>query len=221
MEVKQLSRSSKRELSVEEESGLTGVDKLDSSSLHKKGWVLTQEAFDDFLGWLDTDRERAGKKYEEIRRKLIKVFVCRGCTVAEELADETINRVAKKVPTLKDNYVGDPTNYFYGVAHNVHLEYLRKKREAANAAPPPSPEPYDESELEYQCLEHCMEKLPPENRTLILQYYNEEKRAKIDYRKKLAERLGIELNALRIRAYRIRAELYECIRECLRHNEAV
>jgi hypothetical protein len=54
----------------------------------------------------------------------------------------------------------------------------------------------------------------------VLQYYQEEKRAKIEHRKRLAERLGIELNALRIRAYRIRAELYECIRLCLGHNEA-
>lgn len=195
--------------------------KLDSLPLQKKEWVLTQETFDVFLGWLDRDQERAGRKYEEIRRKLIKVFVCRGCTLAEELADETINRVAKKVPAFKDNYVGDPTNYFYGVAHNVHLEYLRKKREAEKAVPPLPSGHDDEKELEYECLEQCMEKLSQENRELVLKYYQEEKRAKIEHRKRLAERLGIELNALRIRAYRIRAELYDCIRECLLRRQTV
>jgi RNA polymerase sigma factor (sigma-70 family) len=197
------------------------VQKLDSLLRHKKEWVLTQEAFDGFLGWLDTDREQAGRKYEEIRQKLIKIFICRGCTVADDLADETINRVARKVPEFRDTYVGDPVHYFYGVAHNIHLEYLRKKREAELAlVPPPPPSRCDDTELEYECLEECMAKLPPEHRKLVLEYYQEEKRAKIEHRKRLAEQLGIDLNALRIRAYRIRAGLHDCIRECLRHSEA-
>jgi len=196
------------------------VQKLNSSVRHKKEWVLTQEAFDGLLCWLDTDRARAGRKYEEIRQKLIKIFVCRGCTVAEELADETINRVAKKVPEFRDTYVGEPVHYFYGVAHNIHLEYLRKKREAERALPPPLVDQCDDTELEYECLEECMAKLPPEYRNLVLEYYQDDKRAKIEHRKRLAERMGIELNALRIRAYRIRLELHDCIRECLRQGEA-
>lgn len=186
--------------------------------MQKKEWVLTQEAFDSLLAWLCTDREQAGKKYEEIRRRLIKIFVCRGCTVAEELADETINRVAKKVPEIKDSYVGDPAHYFYGVAHKVHLEFVRKK----TAPLPPTPPAYsDEIEQEYDCLERCMEQLPQTSRELVLHYYQEEKRAKIEHRKRLAQRLGIELNALRIRAYRIRMGLQDCVRECLRQKAAL
>ena len=193
---------------------------MDTLPRHKKEWVLTQEAFDSFLGWLDTDRELAGRKYEEIRQKLIKIFVCRGCTVPDDLADETINRVAKKVPEIRNTYVGDPMHYFYGVAHNIHLEYLRKKREAEQVLQPPPSNQCEETELEYECLEACMSKLPLEHRELVLEYYQDEKRAKIEHRKRLSERLGVELNALRIRAYRIRAMLYDCIRDCLRHKEA-
>lgn len=191
---------------------------MESSPLQKKEWILTQEAFDSFLDWLSIDREQAGKKYEEIRRKLIKIFVCRGCKVAEELADETINRVAKKLPEIKESYVGDPAHYFYGVAHKVHLEFVRRK---PAPLPLPPPEHSDEMEMEYDCLERCIETLPPENRELVLQYYQEEKRAKIDQRKRLAQRLGIEVNALRIRAYRIRMSLQDCVRECLRQQQAL
>ncbi len=60
-----------------------------------------------------------------------------------------------------------------------------------------------------------MQSLPAENRELIIEYYQEEKRAKIDRRKNLAERLGVPLNALRIRAHRIRAKLEECVHECV------
>ena len=47
------------------------------------------------LEWLDPNLDLAGEKYEEIRRGLIKIFGYRGCSDAEGLADETINRVAR------------------------------------------------------------------------------------------------------------------------------
>ena len=182
-----------------------------------KEWVLTQEAFDKLLTWLDPDREQAGKKYEEVRLRLIKIFTCRGCTEAEALADETINRVTGKVQTLAEDYTGDPALYFYGVAHKIHLEYLRRK--PGPVLPPPT-DHSDEIEQEYDCLEQCMERLTPDNRELVLQYYQEEKQAKINHRKRLAEQLGIALNALRIRAYRIRATLQQCVQSCLQQRAA-
>ena len=48
--------------------------------LMNKDWFLTQEAFDALLAWLDPEREAAGRKYEEIRLRLIKLFTCRGCS---------------------------------------------------------------------------------------------------------------------------------------------
>jgi len=178
----------------------------------KKGWVLTQEGFDVPLGWLDPDRERAGSRYEAIRLRLIKIFTCRGCAEAEDLADETINRVAAKVADLAPGYQGDPALYFYGVANKVFLEYLRR-RPVIEA--PPLREASEDIEAEYACLERCMEQLPPESRRLVLEYYQEEKRAKINRRRKLAEELGIAVNALRIRAHRIRQQLQQCVQVCL------
>jgi len=184
----------------------------------KKKWTLTQDAFEDLLNWLNPERERAGEKYENIRRRLIKIYSCRGCVVAEDLADETINRVAKKVSQLKDTYQDDPALYFYGVARKVYLEYTRKQ---SFSVPPPAtlaaPAP-DEVEPEYECLEQCIEQLDARNRDLVIDYYQEEKGDKIEHRKELAQRLGIALNALRIRAYRIRAGLQECVLNCLKHE---
>lgn len=174
---------------------------------------LDQMSFEMLLGWLSPDRELAAAKYEDIRRRLITVFTCRACAEAEELADETFDRVMRKVPEISQSYVGDPALYFYGVAQKIHLEYLRKKKRP----PPPAPERSAESEPEpaYDCLEECMQKLAAGERDLVLQYYREEKRAKIEHRKLLAESLGIGLNALRIRAFRIRVALQKCVEECL------
>ena len=182
-----------------------------------KKWDLNQGSFDRLLAWLHSDREQAGRKYEDIRRRLIKIFTCRGCSEAEELTDETINRVAKRLEEIAEAYSGDPSLYFYGVAHRVHLEYLRKK---PAPAPPPPPRNTDEVEREYECLDRCMQQLTPDSRELVLQYYQEERRAKIDHRKRLALRLGIGLNALRLRAFRIRATLQQCVQNCLKQTIA-
>jgi len=184
-----------------------------------KDWILTQEAFDALLAWLDPDRDAAGKKYEDIRRRLIKFFTCRGCTEPEDLADETINRVSKKLGEIKADFSGDPARYFYGVANKVHLEYLRRRR---LTPVPPDQQEYsanfsedEDLEREYECLERCVQQLTANNRELVVQYYQEERRAKIDQRKLLADRLGIALNALRIRACRIRATLQTCVQNCV------
>lgn len=178
----------------------------------KRPWDITQDAFDNFLRWLDPDRELAGKKYEDIRRRLIRIFACRGCSVSEELADETINRVIRKMQELADSYIGDPALYFYGVARNVHLEHVKK---GPPPLPTPAPDTPQQKEREYECLEVCMDRLPAENRQLVLEYYQEEKRVKIDHRRELADRLGIAPNALRIRMHRIRASLQLCVESCL------
>ncbi|HEX8130142.1 MAG TPA: hypothetical protein VF527_13650 [Pyrinomonadaceae bacterium] len=181
-----------------------------------KEWALTQEHFNQLLLWLSPSREQAAKRYEEIRRRLITIFTCRGCQEAEELADETINRVTRRLPDIKDTYTGDQALYFYGVGHKVHQEYLRKR--SAPLVPPPPVEKSEEEDARYDCLEKCMMSLTQENRELLLNYYQEEKQTKIDTRREFAERLNIPLNALRIRVFRLRKILRACVLECLKER---
>jgi DNA-directed RNA polymerase specialized sigma24 family protein len=177
-----------------------------------KNWVLSQEAFDALLDWLDPDREQAGIKYEQIRLRLIKIFTGRGCSDAEDLADETINRVTTRLGEIEKEFSGDRTRYFFGVANKVYLEYLRRKPPQLPPWPPPDSE---RIELEYRCLERCIEQLSEDNRELLLQYYGVDGGAKIEHRRELAKKLGIGPNALRIRAFRIRLALQECVEKCI------
>ncbi len=188
-------------------------------------WSLTQEALDKLLWRLDADRESAGQKYENIRRKLVKFFEYRGCGIPEDLADETINRVVRRIDDGEEIRASDPYLYFAGVARNVLREYWEKpEREwmTLEDLPPgkhPRQEPVasagGESDQPLECMNRCIEKLPPQNRELIIRYYSEEKRAKIENRKEIAERLGIPLNALRIRVRRLREKLEACVLACL------
>jgi DNA-directed RNA polymerase specialized sigma24 family protein len=168
----------------------------------KKDWVLTQESFTALLTWLDPDPDKAGK-----------IFACRGCCESEDLADESINRVIFRLKDITDRFTGDPALYFYGVANKVHMEYLRRKP----IPPVPTPIPSDDEDVEqeYDCLEKCIQQLTAENRELVIEYYREEKRAKIENRKELADKLGIALNALRIRAHRLRNALQQCVQKCV------
>lgn len=73
----------------------------------------------------------------------------------------------------------------------------------------------DDGEDRLDRLRNCLQTLLPDNRELILQYYQGEKGAKIQNRKKLLDRLGIPVNTLRMRALRLRERLQGCVQECL------
>jgi DNA-directed RNA polymerase specialized sigma24 family protein len=187
-------------------------------SFMRKGWSLTQEAFDLLLEWLSPDRENAGEIYEEIRNGLVKLFLIRGCRHPEILADETINRVTSKVSGLIREYQGNPAHYFYNIAGKVYLESLSPRKnneeqldltslEKAFAA---SPEPADaDAKLEY--LKECLQKLSAENRELVTEYFAADKSEKIEHRRMLSEKKGVSLNTLRIKVMRLKRKLHDCV----------
>ena len=180
----------------------------------KNRWTLTQGAFDRLLACLDPDRQQAGTKYEALRRKLVKFFEWRGSSCPEDLADDTINRVAMNLEAGEE--IRQFPAYCVGVARRVFLENLRNlQREEAHRAQPQAPRISSDLERRTECLERCMHELSQQSLELIVQYYQEEKQARIAARRSLAARLDIPLNALRIRAYRIRASLEACVERCM------
>ena len=56
-------------------------------------------------------------------------------------------------------------------------------------------------------LDHCLQQLTPEQRDLIVEYYSDTGQGKIARRRDMAKWLGISVNALCLRASRIRAAL--------------
>jgi DNA-directed RNA polymerase specialized sigma24 family protein len=175
---------------------------------------------DELLEWLDPDRQVAGRRYEEIRRSLVKIFVWRKCSDAEGMADDVIDRVAAKVRDLKGNFEGNPQRYFFGVARNLFREYQKTVDihvPLSDMDLPVSTGGADQSELELEdtCLSRCLQRLPGEQRQQIIQYYGGDKHEKIRARKQLADDMGIGQNALRVRMHRIRATLEICIENCL------
>lgn len=183
----------------------------------RRQWDLTPKAFDQFLSLLDLDRDRAGESYEALRRNLIQLFIWRGCRDPESHADETINRVIRKIDEGEE--VRDVIAYAHGVARRLLLEVFKKQEReqiGIDELPPLIAQPEEQDdETGVLCLRRCLNRLPEESRQLIVLYYQGEKSAKIENRKRLAEGLRVTLGALRYRAFDLRQRLQGCIERCM------
>jgi DNA-directed RNA polymerase specialized sigma24 family protein len=185
---------------------------------------LDEAAFDRLLEILGADREQAARRYEEIRRTLIRYFDWRGCGDPPGLADEVMDRVARRLAQGETIRAKDPGSYFLGVARNVWREELkrmqRERTGLSEAASSLSTEragddPEGATETALGCLDRCLDALPPETRTLVVQYYQDDGARRIDRRRRLAEALAIEPGTLRIRMLRLRERLERCVVSCI------
>lgn len=188
----------------------------------RKEWALSHGALSRLLEWLDEGVDSGGERYLEMRRRLVLYFDRKNCASPDELADETLNRVARRLEEEGGITTDAPAHYCYIVARFVLLESVRRQRreeplsDTSNIAAAQYPgEEHDEKEHRSGCLEQCMRKLDSDARHLILAYYRGEQRAKIENRRAMASRLGVSVNALAIRACRIRDRLEGCVRRCV------
>jgi DNA-directed RNA polymerase specialized sigma24 family protein len=104
----------------------------------------------------------------------------------------------------------------------IHKELEKERRIAAAQAevPPMSAAQSEDNELRVECLRGCVDRLPADNRELILLYYEGEKSAKITNRKRLTEQLQVNVSTLRMRALRIRERLMSCVETCVSQKVA-
>lgn len=168
-------------------------------------------AFDRLLTALHADRESAGTAYERLRERTAGLLRWWGAIDAEELADLTLDRVARKLDEGATISEGSFGAYVRGVARMIFYESRRRPQiqpgDAAYLAPPPSTDP----DL-LNCLESCLGALDPDDRSTVLRYYADGKLSEV--RRQLAEDLGLTMTALRIRAHRLRVQLERCVVAC-------
>jgi DNA-directed RNA polymerase specialized sigma24 family protein len=189
---------------------------------------LTAESFQKLLARLDPDEERAGQRYEELRRTLIRFFEWRNAPFPEEHTDETLDRVARKLDAAVD--IKNIGAYCYEVARLVFLESLKghdSKRISVSAdmversAPDTDTDDDDRwQQHRLACLDSCLRALPHDSRELILDYH-QEGIGRIRRRKNLAARLGLQRDALANRAQRVRNRLEVCVSSCLVNKRAI
>jgi DNA-directed RNA polymerase specialized sigma24 family protein len=177
------------------------------------------------LEWLDDGVDSHGETYLEIRRRLVAYFDRRDRPAADELADETLNRISRTLEQSGTIATRPPARYCYVVAKFVLLEDFRRDRRhvpldgKSDALPHAEP---DRSvvvrEHRLACLDQCLGRLRTQQRELAIEYYRDARRERIERRRDLARRLGITMNALGIRASRIREALRTCVETCDRNR---
>ena len=182
-------------------------------------WVLTQSAFDKLLEHFSPDREEAAERYELMRVKLTRYFEWQSSPSPEVETDTTMNRVARKIE--EGEIIFNLPGYFRTAANFVFMEAQRRERTSVPLdnlpdIPDKTTIDDDQKEARLQCLDECLDKQLPANRKLILEYYFDVRRAKIDHRRELAEESS--MNALRIRVCRIRKGLEECVKKCMKDS---
>jgi DNA-directed RNA polymerase specialized sigma24 family protein len=161
-----------------------------------------------------------------MRRRLVWYFARKRCLKPDELADDTLNRIARRLE--EDAPVTDvqPSHYCYIVAKFVLLDHLRRPEERQGQSVGDDRDAHDLTvsvhtgsdskthEGHLECLDRCLRQLAPADRELVLEYYRGEERTKTRNRQALAERLAVTANALSIRACRIRNRLEGCVNGC-------
>lgn len=167
--------------------------------------------FELLLRRLDADRDAAGERYEQLRIALIRIFRWRRCATPEELADEVLTRLGRKLADGEP--VEDLFRYAHGVARLVMFEHFKEEqkrdtalRDLASVAPP---DPPDEELMSR--LETCLQSLAPHARELLVSYYIGDAGEKIENRKRLAAAHGLSLFSLRVRVHRLRERLERCL----------
>jgi RNA polymerase sigma factor (sigma-70 family) len=164
--------------------------------------------------------------------RLIKFFESRKCNLAIDLTEETFKRVSRRISEGETIPNQSLSGYFYGVARNVlkehlispdrnaiSLDSLETKRHPFQHLGEVSRQRLERSFLEQMldCLEGCVKELPVKDQELISVYYKGEASVKIENRKNIASKFGMNLNNLRIRVFRIRARLEDCVKRCRDH----
>lgn len=174
--------------------------------------------FARLLTRLNPDPDRAAAEYVRLRDALEKFFDWHCAWPPEECVDETLDRLALKL--VSEAQIDDVRAYARGIARRVLLEWRRRPTPSSISERPEYADlsrPHEEDDAALAlatCFERCLATLSGESRTLVLDYYVAEGRAKIDNRRRLARALGLSENALRSRVQRLRNRLEQCVERC-------
>jgi len=194
---------------------------------------LSTGRFTILLTRLDSDRTKAAEKYVGLRHKLVKIFERTQCSDPDALADEALDRLAKKIEDEgNEEVISNLSSFAYGVAHKISLESHRHSarfvsidshyENADSVIGDPDPEARILESMrnahDAECLDRCLGKLMTPDRQLLLDYYKGEKQVRIRRRQGLAAQLGIDLPALRRHVNRLREKLRVCMHRCLKTN---
>lgn len=192
---------------------LTSADRATSSHRRKNRQQGTPHlGFERLLALFGAGDAVRNERYRELRRHLMLFFARHHCPFPEDLADEVIDRVARRLGEGVPLRAEALRFYCGGVARHLYREYLRdctlqadRASRLAHLLPDrvePANDPYDRV---LDCLDHCLSLLSTAERRLLLAYYEGDDLA--EERQKICRELRVSPNSLRLRTHRLRRKI--------------
>lgn len=175
---------------------------------------MTEESLKILLENLSSNPDEAAKAYTDLRNSLVRYFQIKGDFDADEAADATLDRVALKLS--QNTKIENVTRYGFGVARLIFLERLRtagKNKKAHDGF-------YDEQKRDgaddYSFFRECFGKLEQKEKEILSDYFADMLFADlIIYRERISAKYDISLNNLRIKVFRLRKRLDDCLKQKL------
>jgi len=180
---------------------------------------MSPKGFERLLQWFGPDTVISANRYLEAHERLARWFYFKGCNRPEDLADEVVDRVAKKLPPPCPDHIA----LLLGYARMVLLEYRRERIHFdEDCDPGEEPSRIQETalmEVRARCLDDCLGRLGNVDKHLLLEYHQYEPGGKIKHRQAMAEVRHTTLNALRLKVSRLKDVIEECVKRCCQSGD--
>jgi DNA-directed RNA polymerase specialized sigma24 family protein len=175
---------------------------------------LQSSEFEALIQALGATPELAAPAYQQLHTRLVRLFRLNNASDPESLADEALDRLARRIVANEAGQLSSPQAFAVGIARHLLQEDARQQQRAevtANTWTSLSPDGREEEEDRLDALDRCLDRMRPEQAELLRSYYRWTGKAKIEHHRQLAQSLGLNLNALRTRLMRARAVLERCM----------
>lgn len=167
-----------------------------------------------------SNQDEAGITYNELRNSLVRFFQIKGDFDPDEAADLTLDRAALKVP--KDTPIENLTGFCFGVARFIFLERVKRTKKLNVAADEfyrkrNLSEIVQETDDEFFVFRDCFEKLTSAEKLFLRGYFVDLSFSELDKcRRQICLENDITPNNLRLKVFRLRQRLENCVKNKLR-----
>jgi DNA-directed RNA polymerase specialized sigma24 family protein len=180
-------------------------------------WKITRENFAGLLRKLGSDSGnpfQAGQRYEALRMRLIFYFTRKCLDFPEDLADEVLDRLTRRV--AEGFEIDSLTGFALGIARFVAREQSAKPfqpqlMESTFFDNIPASSVTHSEEEKIASMENCLHRMASADVELLESYYLGSGGRLISARRRLAEALNVPQAAVRQRVFLIRKRLRQCI----------
>ncbi len=176
---------------------------------------MTAESLKQLLNAFSSDPAAAGDAFQKLRESLNRYFTVKGDSAPETATDETLDRVARKIS--EGTAIEDMTKYGFAAARFVYLERLRLEQKQTTAAKTfyeaHEARAKGEERDDFALMRECFGEMSEADRQILRNYFADLPSAELVVRRQdLIDEQQITLNQMRLKIFRLRKRLQNCVR---------